>query len=380
MSGKNRNIYLFVIAVSATLFLLITVYTAAETPKASRLGVSAKAAILYEPETGSFLYSKNADTRLPMASTTKIMTALVAIENASLSDLVEIDPSAVGIEGSSAYLQAGDILTMEELLYALLLRSANDAAVAIACYVGGSVEDFADMMNAKAEAFGLENTHFVNPNGLDHKEHYTSARDLAIIAAEALKNDTFKKICSTYKKSFVRDDKNILYVNHNKLLNMYDGALGMKTGYTKKSGRCLVGAAERDGLTFITVTLDAPDDWRDHKEMFELGFSSLEKIQFANSGDFSYTLPVVDGKSDSVDITNELSECAIVKRGEHEVKEYIKLSKFAVAPIKKGEIFGEVIFTLDGEVASTLKLTAKEDIPLKNDKNFFEKLLEKLGI
>ncbi len=379
MPRKNKNLYLFVIAVSATLFLLITVYAAGETPKNTRIGISAKAAVLYEPETGSFLYTKNQDTRLPMASTTKIMTALVALENSSLSDIVEIDASAIGVEGSSAYLERGDILTMEELLYALMLRSANDAAVAIACHVGGGIEEFSEMMNSKAESLGLENTNFTNPHGLDNKEHYTSASDLAVIAAEAIKNDTFKKICSTYKKSFVRDDKNILYVNHNKLLNMYDGALGMKTGFTKKSGRCLVGAAERDGLTFITVTLDAPDDWRDHKKMFDLGFASLEKIQFANSGDYTYTLPVIDGKAENIEITNESGDAVIVERGDHDVKEYIKLSKFATAPIKRGEIFGEVIFTLDGDVTSTLKLTATEDVPIKKNKNFFEELIEKLG-
>ncbi len=378
MPRKNSNLYLFVIAVTMALFLIISVYAAGETPK-SRIGISAKAAALYEPESGSYLYSKNADTRLPMASTTKIMTAILAIENSDFSDIVEIDETAIGVEGSSAYLQSGDILTMEELLYALMLRSANDAAVAIACHIGGDVEGFAEMMNAKTEALGLNNTHFTNPHGLDDEEHYTSAHDLSVIAAEALKNDSFKKICSTYKKSFVRDDRTILYVNHNKLLNMYDGALGMKTGFTKKSGRCLVGAAERDGLTFITVTLDAPDDWRDHKELFDFGFASLEKIQFANSGDHTYSLPVVDGKVDTVEITNEKGDGIIVEKGEHEVKEYIKLSKFAVAPVKEGDIFGEVIYTLDGRVASILKLTATEDVSLKNNKNFFDKLLEKLG-
>ncbi len=380
MPRKNRNIYLFVIAVSATLFLILSVYAAGQAPKGQRIGLSARAATLYQPDTDSFLYSKNSNARLPMASTTKIMTALVAIENSSLSDVVEVDESAIGTEGSSAYLRYGDVLTMEELLYALLLRSANDAAVAIACHVGGCAEGFADMMNARAKALGLENTHFTNPHGLDDKEHYTTASDLAVIAAEALRNDIFKKICSTYKKSFVRDDKTLLYVNHNKLLNMYDGALGMKTGYTKKSGRCLVGAAERDGLTFITVTLDAPDDWNDHKELFDFGFAALERIEFARAEDYTYSLPVIDGRTDNVELSNESGCSVIVSRGDHKTKEYIKLTKFAAAPIKKGEIFGEVIFTLDGEAAASIKLTAKEDVPLKNDKNLFKRLLEKLGI
>ncbi len=378
MFGRNTNLYIFITFVIVVLFSFITVY-AVSGQSAKTVGVSARAAVLYQPDTESFIYSKNAEKRLPMASTTKIMTGLVALENSSLDERVKIDSRAIGTEGSSAYLKEGDVLTMEELLYALLLRSANDAAVAIACHVSGSVEGFADMMNERALSLGLKNTNFKNPHGLDDEEHYTTACDLAIIAAEALKNDTFKKICSTYKKSFTDGEITRLYVNHNKLLNMYEGSLGMKTGYTKKSGRCLVGAAERDGLTFITVTLDAPDDWRDHKELFDLGFETLEKIQFANAGDYSYTLPVFDGVAETVEVENLEGDSVIVKRGDHSVEEYIKLSKFATAPIRRGEIFGEVIFTLDGEPISKVKLVATEDIDKKKEKGFFEKLIESLG-
>ena len=378
MPHKNNNSYILALITAALLLSLLTVIASSEQPTKART-LSAKSAVLYEPETGRFLYSKNAFQRLPMASTTKIMTALVAIENAALTDEVVITEEAVGIEGSSAYLKEGEILSMEELLYALLLRSANDAAVAIACEIGGSVEGFADMMNERAASLGLSDTHFTNPHGLDDAEHYTTAHDLALIAAEALKNDTLKAISSTYKRSFTRDDKAILYVNHNKLLKLYDGALGMKTGYTKKSGRCLVGAAERDGLTFVTVTLDAPDDWRDHEELFDLGFAALEKITLASAGDHFYSLPVLDGVKDTVEVENITGDAVILERGEHDVKEYVKLTKFATAPIKAGDIFGEVIFTLDGEVVSRVKLVATEDVERIKDKNFFEKLIESLG-
>ena len=378
MFGKNANLYIFIIFIVIVLFSFITVY-AVSGQTVKTVGVSARAAVLYQPDTESFIYSKNAEKRLPMASTTKIMTGLVALENSNLDEMVKIDSRAIGTEGSSAYLKEGDVLSMEELLYALLLRSANDAAVAIAYHISGSVEGFADMMNERASALGLKNTSFKNPHGLDDEEHYTTARDLAIIAAEALKNDTFKKICSTYKKSFTDGEITKLYVNHNKLLNMYEGSLGMKTGYTKQSGRCLVGAAERDGLTFITVTLDAPDDWRDHKELFDLGFATLEKIQFANVGDYAYTLPVFDGVADTLEVENIESDGVIVQRGAHSVEEYIKLSKFATAPIRRGEVFGEVIFTLDGEAISRVKLVATEDIDKKKEKGFFEKLIESLG-
>ena len=379
MPHKNNNAYLFALITAALLLSLLTVIASSEQPTLTRT-ISARSAALYEPETGRFLYSKNADTRMPMASTTKIMTALIAAEYTSLDEIVTIPYEAEGVEGSSAYLKCGDEVTMEELLYALLLRSANDAAVAIAYHTAGSVEGFADMMNERTEALGLCNTHFTNPHGLDDKEHYTTAHDLALIAAEAMKNDLIREICSTYKRGFVRDDLPILYVNHNKLLRGYDGAIGVKTGYTKKSGRCLVGAAERDELRFITVTLDAPDDWNDHKALFDLGFATLEKIKFANEGDYTYSLPVTEGAADEVEITNLLGDSVILDRGVHEVKEYVKLPEFASAPIKRGDILGEVIFTLDGKEASRIKLVATADVEKKRPKSIFEKLIESLGL
>lgn len=379
MPHRNNNAYILALLTAALLLSLLTVIASSEQPARTRT-LSARSAALYEPETGRFLYSKNASVRMPMASTTKIMTALVAAECISLDEVVTIPYEAEGVEGSSAYLKCGDEVTAEELLYALLLRSANDAAVAIAYHTAGSVEAFADMMNERAEALGLCDTHFTNPHGLDDKEHYTTAHDLALIAAEAMKNDLIREICSTYKRGFVRDDLPILYVNHNKLLRGYDGAIGVKTGYTKKSGRCLVGAAERDELRFITVTLDAPDDWNDHKTLFDLGFATLEKIKLANEGDYTYTLPVTDGMADEVEITNPFGESVILDRGVHEVKEYVKLPDFASAPIKCGDILGEVIFTLDGKETSRIKLVATADVEKKRPKNFFEKLIESFGL
>lgn len=377
MFRRNTNFYIALFLITALLFSLITIYAAGEQKAKS---TSSKAAVLYQPDTDSFLYSKNADKRLPMASTTKIMTALVALENSKLTDLVEIGESCVGIEGSSAYLCTGEVLTMEELLYALLLRSANDAAVAIAYHVGGDVAGFADMMNERASALGLENTSFRNPHGLDDEDHYTTAEDLAKIAAEALKNETFKKICSTYKKSFVSGERSRLYVNHNKLLNSYDGCIGIKTGYTKKCGRCLVGAAERDGLTFITVTLDAPDDWQDHKKLFDLGFETLERLELAYEGEYTYSLPVSEGNAETVTVQNRGTSYLILPRGEHIIKEDVKLNDVVAAPIKAGDTLGEVIFTVDGEYFAAAELVATENINKKEEKSFLKQLFEKLGL
>jgi D-alanyl-D-alanine carboxypeptidase len=346
---------------------------------APNISVSASSAVLIEAESGRVLYSKDENERRPMASTTKIMTALLALENSSQTDLVIIPEEAEGVEGSSAYLRAGDILTMEELTYALLLRSANDAAVAIACHIAGDVDSFADMMNERAAALGLCDTSFKNPHGLDHGEHYTSAHDLALIAAEALKNEDFKKISSTYKKSFYTEDSTRLYVNHNKLLKSYDGSIGMKTGYTKKSGRCLVGAAERNGLTFITVTLDAPNDWQDHKALFDFGFASLEKIELAGAGDYEYSLPVEGGKTDSVNIKNTDTAEIITEKKEHITEEHIRLSENLTAPIYEGDILGEVVFTLDGEVCARVKLIAENNVEIKK-KSLLERIKDRLGL
>lgn len=378
MKHNNTTQYLSVLLIAVILFSFLTVY--ASSAARGRAKISARAATLYEPETGRFLYEKNKDLPLPMASTTKIMTALVTLENSSLYDVVKIDGSAVGVEGSSAYLRQGDERTVEELLYALLLQSANDAAVAIACHVGGSVGGFADMMNAKAEELGLRSTHFTNPHGLDDEEHYTTAGELAVITSHALKNGIFKEIVSTYKKSFSDGMSSRIYVNHNKLLNRYDGCIGVKTGFTKKSGRCLVGASEKDGLTFITVTLDAPDDWNDHRTLFDIGHDTLEKLSFAKKEQFVYTIPVINGTKDTVKISNGNALEKIVDKGEYEVKEYVKLAKFATAPIKQGDVFGEVIFTLDGEYIGSVKLTADATVDVPKKKGLFERIKDILRV
>ena len=372
---KNKiNVYVAMLILAAVIFSFLTIYAFGE-KESSDFPISARSAILYQPEINNFLYSKNADARLPMASTTKIMTALVALENSKVSELVAIDDSAIGTEGSSAYLCSGDVLTMEELLYALLLQSANDAAVAIACHIGGSIEGFSDMMNDRAKELGLTDTHFTNPHGLDDEEHYTTARELSLIAAEALKNPTFKRIVSTYKRTFATEDRRRTYVNHNKLLRLYDGAIGVKTGFTKKCGRCLVGAAERDGLTFITVTLDAPNDWNDHKRMLDYGFESIEKLKFAEEFDHVYKIPVLDGERDSLIAANVEGAELICERGDNAVTESVKLIKYAIAPVNKGDILGEIIYSLNGEVACRLPIIATETVNKKKPEGFLDRIL-----
>ena len=329
---------------------------------AEKISTSAHSAVLYLPETHSFLYAKNADTRMAMASTTKIMTALIVLENSNLDDIVTIPQQAVGTEGSSAYLKVGEKLTIEEMLYALLLQSANDVAVSLAYHIGGDIEGFAELMNSRAESLGLVDTHFSNPHGLDDKEHYTTARELSIIAAEAMKNDIFRQIVSTKKKSFVTEERSRTYINHNKLLALYDDCIGVKTGFTKKSGRCLVSAAERDGLTFISVTLNAPNDWSDHTDLLNYGYSRIEKITLCNSEDYKYSLPIINLEGESVLVTNKESRFIISERGDNNVEEHVRIYRYAIAPVEEGDVLGEVIYTKNGEEISRVQLVACQTV------------------
>ena len=268
--------------------------------------MSARSAILIEAHDGNVLFEKNSREKLGMASTTKIMTALVVSQSCDISEQVTIDARAVGIEGSSIYLRAGEALTVEQLLYALLLNSANDAAVALALHVSESVEAFSDKMNQKAEELGLCDTRFVNPHGLYDDGHYTTAYDLAMITKAALENETVKKIVSTYKTTIPSSDGNgvRVLVNHNKMLRLYDGAIGVKTGFTKKTGRSLVSAAERDGLLLIAVTLNAPSDWNDHTLMLDYGFENYARVTLFSAGEFCYALSISGGVESFVTLTN----------------------------------------------------------------------------
>lgn len=371
---RNINIYIALIIITALIFSLLTIFAFGQESN-HKISISARSAALYQPETDTFLYLKNSNNTMPMASTTKIMTALIATERAQLSDVVIIDKNAVGIEGSSAYLKEGEKLTMEELLYALLLQSANDAAVAIAYHIGGDLQRFVSLMNDKAESLGLKNTHFTNPHGLDNEEHYTTAEDLAKIAAEALKNETFRTIASTYKKTFSSAERSRTYVNHNKLLRMYDGCIGIKTGFTKRSGRCLVSAAERDGLSFISVTLDAPSDWSDHKKMLDLGYDTMEKVVLSQENEYCYKIPVINGENDSLRVINSDELSIITEKTKNTPESRVKLVRYAIAPINEGDILGEVIFTTEGKEVGRINLVAAETIPERRNTSFFNKII-----
>ncbi|WP_423805238.1 D-alanyl-D-alanine carboxypeptidase family protein [Paenibacillus illinoisensis] len=243
----------------------------------------AQSAALIDVTSGRILYSKDGDKELRIASLTKIMTAIVAIEQGKLDDKVKVSSTAFAKEGSSLYLKLGEEMTLENMLYGLMLRSGNDAASAIAEHVGGSEEGFVLLMNQKAEEIGLKHSHFMNPHGLDADGHYSTANDLARLTAYALHNPVFKRIVATEDKSAPNPNENWEYSwhNKNKMLRLYEGADGVKTGYTKKAFRCLVSSATRNGQQLAAVTLNDGDDWNDHARMLDFGFENFPLVEIA---------------------------------------------------------------------------------------------------
>jgi D-alanyl-D-alanine carboxypeptidase len=314
-------------------------------------GISANSAILLDGQTGCVLYEKNPDKRSLIASTTKIMTALVVCEQVNVLDRVRIPAEAVGIEGSSMYLKAGEIMTIQELLYGLMLHSGNDAAVALAIYCGGTVEGFAELMNDKAHRLGLNNTHFVNPNGLDSPGHYSTARDMATLAAYAMKNPIFYQTVST--KTVTAGGRSLR--NHNKLLWQLKGADGVKTGFTKKAGRILVSSCTRDNRRLICVTMNDGNDWQDHRDLMERGFADFSVQQIVSKGACLGSVSIISGQAERVEL---LAAEDFFYALSPEEKPEIVLSKpdFVYAPVVQGQSAGYAYICLMGKTAGKVPL------------------------
>lgn len=359
----RKNIHTFIriataVLISAAIFT-INIYANVNTISS----VSAESAVLYAKDREEFLYQKNAHRRMPIASTTKIMTAYTVLSAKDVNETVSVPKEACGIEGSSIYLEVGERLTIWELLQALMLQSANDAAAALAIATDGSIEAFAEHMNRLAKEMGLNDTHFTNPHGLDDPDHYSSAYDLALITSKAMENATFRALCeSKVTKIPGKDGGMRVLVNHNKLLRLYDGAVGVKTGFTKKSGRCLVGAAQREGVTLISVTLNAPNDWNDHQNMFSYGFSLYENREIAKKGALTYEAPIVGGEKNEVHLTNNEDVFAVLRKEQTLVEAIPEWNRPIFAPVKAGEVVGTVCFRVDGEAVAESSLVATESI------------------
>lgn len=316
--------------------------------------VSAKSAIAIDAQRCEIIFEKNAYDRLPMASTTKIMTALIVLESLPLEHVFTIDPSAVGTEGTSAYLKKDDTLTVEAALYALLLQSANDVAVALAVEVGKSIDNFVTLMNNKAMSLGLSDTSFANPSGLPQEGHYTTAYDLARLGAACLENPDFARIVSSKSATVKISGEDRTFFNHNKLLSLYEGALGIKTGFTKESGRCLVGACKKDGVTVITVTLSASNDWMDHCSMFDYAFSMYRSYTLCEKDEFIISVPIA-GTGRYISASPKDTVSVSLKKGSR-VKVFVEHSPLVFCPVSKGDMVAYALFSSEDMVIAKIPL------------------------
>ena len=330
------------------------------------LGVSAQYACLIDSLSGKVLYEKNAYARHSMASTTKIMTALVALENGNMDDVVTVSANAAGTEGSSIYLKAGEKITLQNLLYGLMLESGNDAAIAIAEHIGGSVERFAEMMNEKAASIGANNTQFKNPNGLDEEGHYTTAYDLALITREALRNKNFAEIVATKQKTIRNLDESFprSLSNHNKLLSLYSGCDGVKTGYTKKTGRCLVSAATRNHFQVIAVTLNAPDDWNDHINMLNYAFENYTAKPLVLKDMVIKTVPVKNGDAQEIELLSDGEFYLPFQEqdGLEKIRLEYDIPGEIPAPVRIGTTLGRLKIYYEESMVGEIELRAGSDI------------------
>lgn len=343
------------------ILLSLALIFAVKIPARAELAVSAKAAILMHADSGRVLYEKNADEHMLIASTTKIMTAIVVLEHCELDDLVEIDSRSAGIEGSSMYLKAGESYTVEDLLYGLLLVSGNDAASALALHVADSMEEFAELMNAKAAELGMTESSFKNAHGLDEEGHYSTARDMAKLAAYCMRNEDFARIAGTVSHTVGEQT----LVNHNRLLREYDGCLGLKTGYTMAAGRTLVTCAERDGARYVCVTLNDPDDWDDHKALYDWAFANYSFAEVIPAG-LSYEVPLISGAEMTAPAETEGAAYALIQNGESYDME-LELPAFAFAPISEGERAGRAVACSDGQEIASVRIVYSEDVEVDRE-------------
>ena len=307
--------------------------------------------------TGRYLYEKDADSRSLIASTTKIMTALIVCEQCNVLDRMQIPKEAVGIEGSSIYLKEGEVLTLQELLYGMMLHSGNDAATALAIYCGGTVEGFAELMNDKARLLGMKGSHFVNPHGLDAPEHYSTARDLAILAAYAMKNPIFVQTVST---KTVKIGQRALR-NHNKLLWQVDGADGVKTGYTKAAGRLLVSSAMRQGRRLVAVTIDDGNDWVDHGKLLNDGFEKFQLCQIVEKGQCLGSVEVLSGQQKRVNVL-AAEDFSFALSGNEKPHIILQPPGFVYAPVKQGETAGYAYICIGDTAIGKVSVVYEENV------------------
>ena len=324
--------------------------------------ISAKKAILLDAATGRILYEKRADEKSLIASTTKIMTALIICEQCNVLDRMAIPKEAVGIEGSSIYLKEGEVLSLQELLYGMMLHSGNDAATALAIYCGGTVEGFASLMNDKARMLKLSDTHFVNPHGLDAPDHYSTARDLAILASYAMDNPIFAKTVSS--KTVTIGHRAL--TNHNKLLWRLEGAEGVKTGYTKAAGRILVSSAHRQGRRLVAVTIEDGNDWADHAALYEEGFRNYHITKIISQGQDLGTLQVFGGAEQEVTVKAS-EDFSYALSPEENPTIVLSLKGMTFAPVVEGANAGVAYICLGNQPVGKISVEYAATVELQSE-------------
>ncbi|MBQ8536541.1 MAG: D-alanyl-D-alanine carboxypeptidase [Clostridia bacterium] len=368
-----KKCFILLWCLSIALFPMVSLAEEEDETIAAGAG-GAKAAILIERETGTILYEKNSAAPLPMASTTKVMTALMVLEYGHLDEKVTCSANAFGVPGTSIYLEMGETLTLKEMLYGLMLASGNDAAVAIAEHISGSAEAFCQQMTRRAKELGCENTRFATPHGLPHEDHYTTARDLAQIARAAMEYPLFREIVSTQRATIPWQGRSYDRVlqNKNKLLSTYQGATGIKTGYTKAAGRCLVFGAEREGMEVIGVVLGCPDWFNEAARIMDHGFANYEFLTLFNAGESLRTLAVAESETPQVNavLTEDLF-AVLPKEGWPQIE--IDLPDSLSPGIEAGQPLGEVRLTYEGQVIARQSLTADRDAPARSFRTWFNK-------
>ena len=343
--------------------------------------ISAKSAVVICADTGEIVFEKNPHQELPMASTTKIMTSVLALEYGASDQYFTVTEEMVSVEGSSIGLLPDDKISLKTLVKGMLLESGNDAANSVANIVGGTIPDFVALMNYKAKEIGMNSTSFETPSGLDGENHYSTAFDMAILGAYAIKNPVFRQISSSQEQVvyYGNEPYRRVFTNNNKLLNTYDGAFGIKTGFTKKSGRCLVSAVKKDNKTLIAVTLNAPDDWNDHMKMYDYSFEKVYSVDL--SCDLQeLSLAVVGGNEDkvSLNISDQPTITTIDKNFDYEYKIFLK--PFEYAPINKGDVLGFIEFYDEsGKLIATTDICADSSVgvEIKNieKESIFDKII-----
>ena len=353
---------------------LLTVFVASFFPPESSAAptVSASSVCLMDAKTGEVLFEKNMKEERGMASTTKIMTAIVALEHGNLDDTVTVSANAANTEGSSIWLSQGEQIKLSDLLYGLMLASGNDSAVAIAEHIGGSVDEFVRLMNEKAKEIGAEHTSFANSNGLTADGHYTTAYDLALITRYAMQNNTFREIVSTWQTTIPHEgaewDRSL--TNHNKLLNLYDGCIGVKTGFTKAAGRCLVSAAERDGVILICVTLNDPDDWNDHIHLMDDGFSQYESTVLAEKGQILSSIKIPESTETMDVMVSETLSLPIRTAQASLLKSEIQIHELHL-PVAVGDPVGDMVFFIEDKEIGRVPLLSTQAIDAPPQSGFW---------